>query len=85
MLSDIWQLFPCYKTVPFQLGGWAFAHGILEGSQRGNSIEILNGVDGLIEVVNIRISLGSFLHDSFEQDGILLQMFRRSSQEMAQI
>jgi hypothetical protein len=74
-----------HQLIPFHLSRCALAHRTLEGQQLSHSLQIFDRLNSLPQKIGVRIGFSGFFHDGFKEDGILLQMFRRASEEVLEI
>ena len=63
-----------HEIVPLKLTSRPLTHRRLPCPQLGDGLELLDGVDGLLKELDIRVPLRRLVADSLEQDRILLQM-----------
>lgn len=68
--------------MPLPLARRTLAHRNLESSQLRHRLQTLDSLDGLQQIVCIRVTMYRLMEDSFESNGVFLQMLQRPTEIM---
>jgi len=74
-----------HQTMPLELFCRPPTHGHLESLQLSDALKVPHGLGCLLQKIDIGVPLRSFCPDSVKDDGVLLQVLRRTVEPMLQV
>ena len=73
------------EVVPLKLATGALVHGRLERPELRHGLQLLDGLDSLLQELDVGVALCRLLADGLQRRWVLLQVLGRTAQEVLEI